>query len=151
MQIEKQLNCILECLKLMDTLYEEYAKSFGLTEVSMSVLEVLFDHSEGCTQKFITEELRCTKQNLYKIIKSFYEKGYISMEEIPENRSLKRVKLTEEGIEFAKKVIEPYWSETIRAFQTIPEQERNIMINGLVKFKKEILTSYQNYKIRIDD
>lgn len=54
--------------------------------MSSTVLDVIYDFPENCTQKFICEKPNFPKQSVNMIIKSFLEQGYLELNEIPSDR-----------------------------------------------------------------
>ena len=95
--MEEQNRRCSEMMQKIDRLYENYAKAKGMTYMSMAVLESICSHKENCTQKMICEETHYPKQSVNLIVKSFWKEGYITLEELPEDRRNKRILLTEKG------------------------------------------------------
>lgn len=91
----------------MDNAYEAYAKSKGLTYLSLMVLEVICELGEGCTQKQISENTHYPKQSINLVVRSFWEKGLVELKEQPENRKNKSITLTEKGRELCRDAVEP--------------------------------------------
>ena len=91
----------------MDSAYEEYAKSKGLTYLSLMVLEEIYELGDGCTQKQISEDTHYSKQSVNLIIKSFLKDGIVELREMEENRKNKEIILTEKGRQFCREVIVP--------------------------------------------
>ena len=77
--------------------YEEYAKSKGLTYMSFTVLEIIYNNQDCCTQKLICEQSLYTKQSVNSIVKVFWEQGYVELKEEKADRRNKRILLTEMG------------------------------------------------------
>lgn len=87
--------------------YDRCAKMHGLTVNELYVLDVLWFAPKGCTQTEICDRLSANKQTINAIITRFYKQGYLSFEEMKEDRRNKRVVLTESGKAYAKGIIPP--------------------------------------------
>ena len=110
MTIEKEtINRISEHWQLLNRDYEDYAKVFGLTSLSLWVLEIIYDHPMHCTQKTICEYSQLNKQSVNVIIKSFWEQGYVELIEMKSDRRNKQVKLSEKGRLYVEKVMKHMW------------------------------------------
>ena len=111
---EDKRNAYLYC-KFRDeqyALYDEYAKRNGLLMKSLLVLNALYYAKDGMTQKEITDRTFQSKQTVNLIIKNLLKEGYVTVEENPENKRIKFVKLTEEGRNYAKEpVVHITWAE----------------------------------------
>lgn len=104
-QIEQRSEEYVSLRYAQYSIYERYAKKFGLGYKSLLVLRMLYTSPEGCTQNDICRFSVISKQTVSAIMKSYLSKGYISMEEIAADRRNKLVKLTEEGRKYADKII----------------------------------------------
>lgn len=96
-----------EIMQRIGHLYEEYAKSKGMTYMSMCILEAICTTPDNCTQKCICEETHYPKQSVNLIVKSFWQAGYITLEEMPADRRNKRIILTEKGQDYAARTVPP--------------------------------------------
>ena len=88
---------LIEQFQNMDNAYEAYAKSKGLTYLSLMVLDEIYALGSGCTQKLISEDTHYPKQSINLVVKSFLEDGIVELRELPENRKNKGITLTEKG------------------------------------------------------
>ncbi len=114
-----------EIMQKIDHLYEEYAKSRGMTYMSLCVLEAICTHPDSCTQKLICEESHYPKQSVNLIVKSFLQAGYITLEELPADRRNKRIVLTAKGQDYAARTVAPLWKidEDAARHLTAPQRE----------------------------
>lgn len=103
--IQEQTSMFMNSLRSIDKLYDEYAKSMGLTYLSLSVLTVIYELPKGCTQKIICEKTHLPKQSVNVIIRSFWEKGYVEMREQDGDRRNKTILLSTSGKKYAKRII----------------------------------------------
>lgn len=87
--------------------YDRCAKMHGLTVNELFVLDILWFAPEGCTQKEMSERMSVNKQTINAIIARFDKKGYITYEEMKEDRRNKRIVFTERGKAYAEYIIPP--------------------------------------------
>ena len=84
------------CLHEWDAAYEDYAKSVGLSYTSLCILNTIYE-SDGCTQKQLCSLCFLSKQTVNAAVTGFYDKGWLRMQELPEDRRNKALHLTELG------------------------------------------------------
>ncbi len=102
---KEQASLIMEIFHSIENLYEQYAKSVGMSYLSFLVLDVIYTMPENCTQKLICDRTHLTKQNVNAIVKTFWTQGYIEMKELPYDRRNKGIWLTASGKEYADKIM----------------------------------------------
>lgn len=112
-------------------LYDEYAKKHGLLMKTLLVLNALYYAKDGMTQKEICQRTFNSKQTVNLIIKNLLQGGYITIEEDPEDKRNKLVKMTESGRAYAKTpVVHITWAEdTAMSMFTAEEQEQLINLS----------------------
>ena len=98
---------LIEQFQNMDNAYEAYARSKGLTYLSLMVLDVVYALGNGCTQKQISEDTHYPKQSINLVVKDFLEDGIVELREMPENRKNKGITLTDKGRQLCDDVIVP--------------------------------------------
>ena len=98
---------LIEQFQNMDNAYEAYARSNGLTYLSLMVLDVVYALGDGCTQKQISEDTHYPKQSINLVVKAFLEDGIVELRELPENRKNKGITLTDKGRQLCDDVIVP--------------------------------------------
>ena len=129
--IRDQTKRLRESWRPVDKVYEEYAKSIGMPYTSFSVLwSLLFN--ENCTQKEICQRTWLPKQTVNTIITDFYKNGFVVLEERPEDRRTKTVKLTEKGKNYAQEAVCHIRYAEYAAMEQFTEDEREQLI-GLTK------------------
>lgn len=84
------------CLHEWDAAYEDYAKSVGLSYTSLCILNATYE-TDGCTQKQLCSLCFLPKQTVNAAVTGFYDKGWLRMQELPEDRRNKALHLTELG------------------------------------------------------
>ena len=87
--------------------YHKCAKQNGLSTNELFVLDILWFAEKGITQKEICERLSANKQTVASIVDKFYDKGYIEYFEVAEDRRNKLIKLSVNGLKYAKQIIPP--------------------------------------------
>jgi DNA-binding MarR family transcriptional regulator len=112
-------------------LYDEYAKKNGLLMKTLLVLNALYYAEEGLTQKEISGRTFQSKQTVNLIVKHLLAQNYVTVEETPQNKRNKFVKLTVAGRAYAKgPVVHITWAEdTAMAMFTPEEQEQLISLS----------------------
>ena len=92
------------CLHEWDAAYEDYAKSVGLSYTSLCILNAIYE-SDGCTQKQLCSLCFLPKQTVNAAVTGFYDKGWLRMQELPEDRRNKALHLTELGRSEAGRIL----------------------------------------------
>lgn len=119
---------LMQHFQMMDRAYEEYAKSKGMTYLSLVVLEEIYEIGNGCTQKKISEETHYPKQTVNLVIKSFLENGYVELHEIPTNRKNKEIRLTQQGQQLCNDIVVPLLEKEDQAIAGMgADQSRELM------------------------
>ena len=116
------------CLHERDAAYEDYAKSVGLSYTSLCILNAIYE-TDGCTQKQLCSLCFLPKQTVNAAVTGFYDKGWLRMQELPEDRRNKALHLTELGR-----------SEAGRILQNLQECDR-IAMGSLTESEQEQLLS----------
>ena len=125
---------LIEQFQNMDNAYEAYAKSKGLTYLSLMVLDEIYALGDGCTQKQISGDTHYPKQSINLVVKSFLEDGIVELRELPENRKNKGITLTEKGHQLCDEVIVP-----------LLRQEEAVMLEMGEKESAELLRLVELY------
>ena len=132
---------LIEQFQNMDNAYEAYAKSKGLTYLSLMVLDEIYALGDGCTQKQISEDTHYPKQSINLVVKAFLEDR-----ELPENRKNKGITLTEKGRQLCDDVIVPLLRQEEAAMLEMGEKESADLLrlvelygNAYCKLIKKIL------------
>ena len=93
------------CLHEWDAAYEDYAKSVGLSYTSLCILNAIYE-TDGCTQKQLCSLCFLPKQTVNAAVTGFYDKGWLRMQEMPEDRRNKALHLTELGRSEADRILQ---------------------------------------------
>ena len=92
---------------MQDQLYQAYATQRGLSSVSFWVLYTLSEADEVYTQNALAEMWYFPKQTVNSAIAGLVKTGYIRLEQIAGARNSKAVKLTEQGLDICKRLVNP--------------------------------------------
>ena len=65
---------LMQQFQNMDDIYEAYAKSKGLTYLSLMVLEEICELGDGCTQKQISDDTHYPKQSILPVTQPPYNR-----------------------------------------------------------------------------
>ena len=126
--LRKQLEQFNRIMQGIEKFYEDYAKSVGLSYMSLTVLQILYHTENPITQKEICAESHYNKQVVNTIVKNFYESGYVSFEEVPKDRRNKYVLFTERGKAYADEIMIPLGKKEDNALLVLSEEEREKML-----------------------
>lgn len=138
--IREQVRRLKNSTRPMEKMYEEYAKSIGMSYAAFSVLwSVLFN--ENCTQKDICMRTWLPKQTVNTIITDFYKNGFVVLEEQPEDRRTKTVKLTEKGKEYAQDAVCHIRHAEYVAMSQFTPDEREQLIELMQKYADTCLAT----------
>ena len=125
--IRAQIAQYCNLLHEWNALYEEYAKSAGLSYTSLSVLSAIYSNP-GHTQKELAEICFLPKQTVNAVVTSFLRKGWVRLEEIPEDRRNKAVNFTETGKENAAGIIGKVRDCENRAMSGLAGEQRDALL-----------------------
>ncbi|MBT9776757.1 winged helix DNA-binding protein [Clostridium sp. MCC353] len=119
-------------------LYDEYAKRHGMLMKTLLVVNVLFYAADGLTQTDICQRTFQSKQTVNLIIKNLLAEGYVTVDEVPENKRNKIVRMTEAGRGYCEKVVRHItWAEDT-AMSMFTAEEQNQLIDLSRTFTKNL-------------
>ena len=144
--LQKQEARFMEKLQSIDRTYEAYAKAKGLSYMSLEILEYILEYPDNCTQKRICALTHYPKQSVNLVIKSFWQDGYVELNECSADRRNKRILLTERGKKYAGEMVAPLWRADEKATKALSDSERDILLRLLEKyeiaFKRELAPEF---------
>ena len=129
--LKEQERRFCEIVQKIDRLYEDYARSRGMTYMSMSVLEAICQLGDSCTQKQICRQTHYPKQSVNLIVKALWQAGHVALEELPEDRRNKRILLTDAGRAYAQKTVGPLWEIDREATARLTAEQRETLLRLL--------------------
>ena len=89
--------------KESNIVYEEWAKSHGMSANSLLILEALYDGI--CTQKEISQKWCIPKQTINTILKDLEAQGYLELTAMAQDKRNKQIELTSKGKLFVDRII----------------------------------------------
>lgn len=89
--------------KESNVVYEEWAKSHGMSANSLLILEALYDGIR--TQKEISQKWCIPKQTINTILKDLEAQGYLELTAMAQDKRNKQIELTSKGRLFADRII----------------------------------------------
>ncbi len=122
-------------LQDFDKQYHRYAVSIGISEPTMWVLYTLCEIDRDCTQNELAAIWSTPKQTVNFAISGLIKKGLVELVPIPSAKNSKAVHLTEAGVAYCDKYIEPLLEVESKALLRMSEEERAQMIALLRKNK----------------
>lgn len=142
LDIEAKTKAFCNAWQSISTIYEDYARKSGVSYNSLYILNAIF-YTENCTQKQICDKTLLPKQTVNNVITSFFKSGYIELRELSENRRIKTIHLTEEGMKYAKTLIPHIHKADIIAMESLTEEQQDILLKLMdiyvSAFRKEML------------
>lgn len=142
MELDEKVRAFCGAWQSLSVIYEDYARKSGISYNSLYILNAI-EQTENCTQKLICEKTLLPKQTVNNVISAFYKSGYIELLELPENRRIKTIHLTEKGMEYADTLIPHIHQADQRAMQTLTEEQQDTLLRliGIYvsAFRKEML------------
>ena len=130
MDKEAKKNAYLYC-KFSDeqfALYDEYAKRHGMMMKTLLVVNALFYASDGMTQRDICARTFQSKQTVNLIVKNLLEHSYATIEEAPDDKRIKIVRMTEAGRTYCGNVVRHITRAEDEAMSMFtPEEQRRLV------------------------
>lgn len=127
-ELQKQIRQYCSYLHEWNASYEDYARSVGLSYTSLSILSALYG-TENCTQKMLCESCFLPKQTVNTTITAFYKKGWVRLEELPEDRRNKTIHFTPEGQAAADEIMQRVKESEQKSMGALSESERLVLLN----------------------
>lgn len=142
MNIESKTRAFCNLWQSLSIIYEDYARKSGVSYNSLYILNAIV-YTENCTQKLICDKTMLPKQTVNNVITSFFKSGYIELRELPENRRIKTIHLTEKGQEYADSLIPHIHQADCNAMKVLTEEQQDTLLKLMdiyvSTFRKEML------------
>lgn len=142
--VENRIKAFCNAWQSLSLIYEDYARNVGVSYNSLYILNSIME-IENCTQKLICEKTMLPKQTVNNVVTGFYKNGYVELHELPENRRIKTIHLTESGKRYADTLVPPIHQADRKAMETLTEEQQEELIrliNIYVEaFRKEMIGS----------
>ena len=118
--------------KESNIIYEEWAKSHGMSANSLLILEALYDGI--CTQKEISQKWCIPKQTINTILKDLEAQGYLELTALEQDKRNKRIELTSKGKLFADRIITQVQEKELYVIRQMGLERMKSMNDGLELF-----------------
>ena len=142
MELDAKIRAFCNAWQSISMIYEDYARKAGISYNTLYILNAI-QQTEHCTQKLICEKTLLPKQTVNNVTTALYKSGYIELLELPENRRIKTIHLTEKGTEYANTLIPHIHNADRKAMETLTEEEQDtllqLMNTNVSAFRKEML------------
>ncbi|MFC5631034.1 MULTISPECIES: MarR family winged helix-turn-helix transcriptional regulator [Streptococcus] len=146
------LNAYVRSMDEQYSLYEWFARQYGLQWKSMQILFWVKNYpamtGRYVTQKVLTQKTYSSKQVVNATIKSWKTKGFVELVENPDDKRHKWIRLTEEGEVFATTIYQKLTQMETQATATLTTDEQDLLARLTLKynaaFKREMETVYDN-------
>lgn len=111
----------------------------GLTSAQVAVMMALKEHREQCmTLKELEKELMLAQSTIAGTVARLAAKGLVSYSDSTEDKRIKWVHLTKEGVECCRKAAQHMHTAEERMLSGLTDTERESFINLLKKVSKAI-------------
>lgn len=118
-------------------------RKFGLTEAQFNVLFALKFVGDGITQAELGKRLIVTRASITSVLDKLEKKGLVQRVDVPGNRRVNHVSLTEAGLELVARVEPAYIGEIHRILAEFDEDDCHQLI-GLMEAARDRLHALSN-------
>lgn len=144
----------LKCLKTynqickeMDTLYHNYAKRCGLSDMAYWILYSMVENDADFTQRDFCHEWFVAPQTVNSALKELEKRDIVFLEPVPGNRRNKWIKPTENGRAFIDRTIRPLMEAECAGFGSLSEAECEGMLTGTRKYVSALTEQLAKWEI----
>lgn len=113
----------------------ESIRKNGLTETQFRVLDVLFFLGKMNINDLMKKMLT-TSGNITCVLKNMENKGYIKKQQCTVDKRKSYIAITEKGANLFNRILPQHLKEVDNLFSIYTDEEKQILINLLKKFKK---------------
>lgn len=121
--------------KNIESVYENYAKSVGMTYTSMYIFN-LIAITNDCTQSLLCEKTLLPKQTVNVAVTQFFKQGLIELREVLEDRRNKTIHLTKKGKNFSKKYVNHIMNCERKAMDSMTKEQSEQLIQSMKKYEE---------------
>ncbi|MCD7780109.1 MAG: MarR family winged helix-turn-helix transcriptional regulator [Candidatus Gastranaerophilales bacterium] len=143
LKLKEQSEQLIKFHRDISGFYNDYAKSVGLTYASLEVLGIIWYKKcclhEEVTQKTVTQKAYLPKQTVNAIIKAFIKHDLIKpLVESGLDKRNKVIEFTENGKEFAEKVITKMKEAEYNALDSLGEEKRIALVEIISQYRDNL-------------
>ncbi len=109
------------------------ARDYHLSEGKFCTLIVLHQHPEGLAPSALAEKVGVARASMTTMLQRLARSGDVAVEADAEDGRGKRVRLTEKGQAFMKKILPPHYLRVTKLMEKLTETEQEELIRLLRK------------------
>lgn len=141
---DKSIKAITSAVDRTDYLYEKWAKKLGVNNYVSRIMYMLY-LSEVNRQKETVENYGMPKQTVNTVITELQKKGYIILIPDENDKRSKIIKLTQEGINYANKIVTPLLDCEIRVLKKMGTQRVEMLIDTMNQYADLLETEMKTF------
>lgn len=141
---DKSIKAITSAVDRTDYLYEKWAKKLGVNNYVSRIMYMLY-LSEVNRQKEMVENYGMPKQIVNTVITELQKKGYIILIPDENDKRSKIIKLTQEGINYANKIVTPLLDCEIRVLKKMGTQRVEMLIDTMNQYADLLETEMKTF------
>ena len=141
---DKSIKAITSAVDRTDYLYEKWAKKLGVNNYVSRIMYMLY-LSEVNRQKEMVENYGMPKQTVNTVITELQKKGYIILIPDENDKRSKIIKLTQEGINYANKIVTPLLDCEIRVLKKRGTQRVEMLIDTMNQYADLLETEMKTF------
>ncbi|PAU67253.1 MarR family winged helix-turn-helix transcriptional regulator [Bifidobacterium criceti] len=130
---DAQLLAFFEELRRVDLIYGAYGRRSGLSLIVYLIFDYICEN-DGTSQREICAYTLLPRQSVNNVVDSLAAQGLLCLEDSERDRRVKRIRLTDEGLRYRERIIDPLRGAELRAMAELEPAERRAMIAYVDKF-----------------
>ena len=138
--LTKELTRYYSIWQEINYIYDEWAKSHGISVSYLLVLAAIDEAQDECTQKKISQRYMIPKQTVNAALKDLEQKGYVVLHPMLKDKRNKQISFTEIGQAYADSILNELRRVELSAIEKIgSERMRRFNDDGelFIKFLSE--------------
>lgn len=141
---DKSIKAITSAVDRTDYLYEKWAKKQGVNNYVSRIMYMLYLSGVN-RQKEMVENYGMPKQIVNTVITELQKKGYIILIPDENDKRSKIIKLTQEGINYANKIVTPLLDCEIRVLKKMGTQRVEMLIDTMNQYADLLETEMKTF------
>lgn len=141
---DKSIKAITSAVDRTDYLYEKWAKKQGVNNYVSRIMYMLYLSGVN-RQKETVENYGMPKQTVNTVITELQKKGYIILIPDENDKRSKIIKLTQEGINYANKIVTPLLDCEIRVLKKMGTQRVEMLIDTMNQYADLLETEMKTF------
>lgn len=129
---------VVRTANLLSTKAAQLFREFGLTEAQFNVLFALKFSNSDITQAELGKRLVVTRASITSVLDKLESKGLVKRIDVPDNRRIHHVELTQKGRELVERVEPVYRDEVHRALSDLNETQCRALIDTMETVRERV-------------